>query len=326
MFQNWTNTNWIIVLSGIFSNVITIAAFYFSVYSNSDIKPSYAIITLTSINVMMCAFLYFSMKESNKIYLENKETVRLNSENNIEIDRLNGSILSLSREHEVKIFGMKRVQENITMTIHNFLHQYRYIMNKILEHEKNTSADRYEILHGSFMSFIDFTLTNIKACLTNISGDECSVCIKIISDNRSIQVLRRDNVSYRIRSNFDNRHPSFPIISNSAFSKIADGHDSATYFACDNLAGNGGYVNTHDGWQSLYNATVVVPIQKIIRQGPGGEYDIVGFLCVDNLNGNLDNPTCRDFLSAIGDSLYNLFFALSEIRYNPEEVTVTLEE
>jgi len=89
---------------------------------------------------------------------------------------------------------------------------------------------------------------------------------------------------------------------------IVDKASKETFFVCDDLEAHEKYFNINHEWNKLYNATIVVPIQANLSGNKRKEeMRILAFLCCDNTAGGFENKEMKDFLSATGDLLFNLF-------------------
>lgn len=211
-----------------------------------------------------------------------------------------------------------RINRITTASIHNIAHYYRYItillrdtVIDLRKEDSETDNDQCRKICNEFERYILSLLTSISSTLNVISSDECASCIKIINDNK-VKTLYRDPASYRQRRNSDYTQNGkvfiYDISSNYAFNLIADDNSKETFFACDDLGKYSEYYNRNPEWKKLYNATIVVPIQANLSGDKRiKKMHLLGFLCCDNMRGGFENKEVKDFLSATGDLLYNLF-------------------
>ena len=211
-----------------------------------------------------------------------------------------------------------RVTRSTTDSIHNITHYYRYITillrDTVIDLRKNNSVtdnNQCRKICNEFEKFMFSLLSSTTSTLEVITQDECSTCIKLINNNK-IKTFYRDSNSYRNRRDSDytafGQVFVYDVIDNFAFNLIADPNAKETFFVCDNLKEFKDYYNRNFDWNKLYNATFVVPIQANLSGNKRKkEMHILGFLCCDNMIGNLENQEVKDFLSSIGDLLYNLF-------------------
>ena len=171
-----------------------------------------------------------------------------------------------------------------------------------------------------------YLLDNIKTTYDILSEDECSVCIKMIlvgkneknievkGDNNLrdvyIKTYMRDSFSYRQRNFIDERVPTFPYHENTAFQVILEERYPDSFFLSNDLGEfEKGYRNYRNDWSEFYNSCMVVPIRIQIRNGG---YIVIGFICIDNVEGGFDS-TGKDLLAAIGDHLFHIFRAFSDL-------------
>lgn len=83
-----------------------------------------------------------------------------------------------------------------------------------------------------------------------------------------------------------------------------------SYFASDNLLYEKEYRNGNNQWGKYYNSCLVVPISIFIEEKTR---NIIGFLCVDNKEGNLNNSSNIEFMFAVGDLFYSFFCEIHRI-------------
>ncbi|MCK5606697.1 hypothetical protein KAR91_32645 [Candidatus Pacearchaeota archaeon] len=211
-----------------------------------------------------------------------------------------------------------RINRSTTDSIHNITHYYRYITillrDTVIDLRKiDSKTDESECRksYNEFEKFISLLLTSITSTIEVITQDECATCIKIINADK-VKTFYRDPNSYRVRRESDYNQMGeifiYNVADNFAFNLIADPHSKETFFVCDDLKEYKGYYNRNYEWNKLYNATIVVPIQANLSGNKHKKkMHILGFLCCDNMAGGLESMEIKDFLSASGDLLYNLF-------------------
>ncbi len=214
-----------------------------------------------------------------------------------------------------------RIRNSLVETTHNILHYYRYILYnldqiiiKLQEAEKKVEEKEFLLILREFDEFNTTLLSNLRSLFGFLTGDSCAICIKIVK-NEKFKTLFRDNISYRKRKKMDYGVDGSPLIydvrDNTAFRMITSPEYGQTTFLCDDLLsvsgpGKNWYVNKNMHWRNLYHACAVVPISKRIL-GEKNKRHIIGFLCVDNMTGGLENQIVENYLSGIGDILYNLY-------------------
>lgn len=211
-----------------------------------------------------------------------------------------------------------RVNRSTTSSIHNIAHYYRYTMILLMDmvidlRKKNSTADEDKCrkICNEFEKYLFSLLASVTATIKVITQDECASCIKIIKNNQ-VKTFYRDPNSYRSRRNSDYTQNGalfvYDIADNFAFNLISDPNSKETFFACDDLEKHDRYYNRNYDSGKLYNATIVVPIQANLSGNKRKkEMHLLGYLCCDNMQGGFENKEVKDFLSATGDLLYNLF-------------------
>ncbi|XOF34405.1 MAG: hypothetical protein ACL93V_03660 [Candidatus Electrothrix sp. YB6] len=223
-----------------------------------------------------------------------------------------------NKQQEGIIISKQRMLRNITASLHNITHHHRNIIillegaiNDLKEDAHSLDDKKCEKICNKFERYICLVLMNINSTMSVMTQDECSTCIKIIKDNK-VKTYFRDSNSYRERRYSDytqkGEYNIYDISENTAFHSIADPNTKASFFVSDNLEEYSNYDNKNPNWKTLYNATIVVPIQFKIKEIFKNEAYVVGFICCDNFRGRFESKEVKDFLSSIGDSLYSLFF------------------
>jgi len=212
-------------------------------------------------------------------------------------------------------------QERIALLLHNIQDQLRDRLYELIEISASPAAQESETLIDVRVTnemFYLFVANNVKTIMEILTKDKCSVSIKVAEERESETVIRtfiRDTESYPQRKEVDAKSKSFPYYTNSAFRDILRGH--VNYFVSNDLGSDRTYANMNSSWSKHYNATLVYPIrlQEVPEiEIPGRvDYDIPGFLCVDNFAGNLNSKACVSTLASVADSLYVHFHLLSLI-------------
>jgi hypothetical protein len=214
-------------------------------------------------------------------------------------------VLDLQEENR----DLSRSHEVVAKAIHNICHRYRDVLTHF--HFAQITGDRVPLKGDILPRFYVEAITNVKEVFDIITNDSCSVCFKIIDRDNFISTVLRDPVSGRSREAADNSPDlaRFDYRRNTAFLKILNKEDTATYFACDDLidlAASGGYINGNPNWQKLYNATLVAPLRYFYDK-QNRESSVLGFICVDNFAGGLENEAAKDLLAWFADLCFHLW-------------------
>ena len=234
---------------------------------------------------------------------------RLNIKN-IEILDLNSHIERLVSLCESKTKNF----EETSNYLHNIFHKMRTLHFNMLGFLEAPDSFNKEELNKNFDRFIDHLLENIRALFNKITGHQCAVTIKAIDpENDKIYTYQRDGISDRERGKVDETLPSYDTSDNAAFHRILSRDFPHSLYVNDNLISafeKGEYFNRNPEWQRYYSACLVVPIRVFYKKTIGEEqFLIFGFLCVDNKGGGFENKLAENILSALGDSLYCLFYS-----------------
>lgn len=173
----------------------------------------------------------------------------------------------------------------------------------------------------SLRKVIGIILGDIQSVFDRVTGDTCSVCIKILdNDNGRLDVATwiRDSRSVADRSYVDDLEGTsrFDAYSNTAFREIIDPRSGKRHFRCNDLkalAAQGKYQNANPNWSDHYNAALVVPLAQ---EGAAIE-GFLGFLCVDNVKGNFDSHVCLPILNTYAGILQTVLLV---VRMNEDDV------
>ena len=206
---------------------------------------------------------------------------------------------------------------------HTIVHFYRYLMikNKVFREDiKSDGSVSLEAcaayvndLHNNLITIT----TNMASAFTILTKTTCAVTIKQ-HEGGYVKTLFRDAGSYRKRKTHDfedGKVRTYNIKDNTAFRLIAN--KQRQVYCCDALAierNNGNYDNVHSDFDRHYDATLVVPIEsRPHKTYQKHEYNLIGFLCIDNLGGGFDNDESIELLSSYGDLLYSVLAEAHEI-------------
>ncbi len=252
--------------------------------------------------VMLISVLITSTRHNDKMANRIRELETANGDHQLKISEMLGTI---GKE--------KHIQKKIAEIIHNYNHEFRQVILSILE---DTPATGTPVDHNrTRKEFFEYTLSQIKEIFDILTGDSCSACVKYL-DNDYVSTIARDHVSSRSRGEADAnpRLKKYKYSENTAFGRIMK--EGYRYFLSNNLHAMGDdYVNVNQKWQKLYNATLVQPIRYLRDGGVGGvdgEAEVIGFICVDNMKGNFEEPIAIDILAAFSDPMYHMMYTITK--------------
>ncbi len=190
--------------------------------------------------------------------------------------------------------------------------------DKSIEKKALHDEFRLEASH-TFQKILDKT----SALFSVVAGHECAVCIKLRIERTAEQrkngkygdlyTFMRDSASRKLR-NYDKEGPlaSYPCDQNTAFKSIIESPRS-DFYACDNLKDEPGCMNLNQRWRELYNAVAVHAVRRPNTFSDESD-EIVAFVCVDNLRGNLDRPLVREVLAIYSWHMYTFLSSLVHTR------------
>ncbi|WP_319549489.1 hypothetical protein [Desulfogranum marinum] len=163
-----------------------------------------------------------------------------------------------------------------------------------------------------------------------IIGDECLQDGKLkgpkeflLKATPIISTFLRDPITYTQRNKIDNIWPAFPYYKNAAFYYILSKDHPQSAYSCNDLKKSAAlkeYWCGRNEWENHYNASLVTPIRYVPCDIGDGVFErlkswmtndsgssVIGFICIDNMKGNLESQLAIDTLAAFGDSCYHLF-------------------
>lgn len=316
MNERWLD--FVFGLSSLIGLVVTTGVMLFAVLEGDyETQPKIMVFSLAAINLALAVVCVVLFRRSDALSRDNavlRPTV----------DTLNAKIQELENAINRKNSDFGEIAD----VFHSIHDQLR---DKIFElydaHMSLLSGDKiketelvdYERTNEMFYLFL---LNNIKTIFDILTDDKCSACIKILEEGDSeneimVRTFMRDSGSYRERKSSDKSICQYPYYENTAFKRIFSPDIPDGYYASDDLASERTYINMNKNWRKYYNATLVCPIRlesisdrKLVLN----EYSVIGFICIDNFKGGLNNHTSVQLLAAISDSLYNHFSLFNELK------------
>lgn len=145
-------------------------------------------------------------------------------------------------------------------------------------------------------------LNQIARFFTLYTGRECCASLKLFQvengerTERIYTPVRDDQPASTRRQIVDVQHPFYSYRENTAFDLIMNDAE-IRWYVNNNLpreAKRGRYINSREGWQADYTATLVVPITDQHEASAIDKRNIIGFLCVDNKGGGFDEHFCAN--------------------------------
>lgn len=255
-----------------------LTTFIFTIYAIKhqawDVSFTAVVIILASVNFFLVYQTIMTIRRYHELDSTHSMTASV-------IESLKENVNKLELKIQSELCG----KSEIAKIMHNFCHDYRKIICAMHCDLVDCNKTDFPSRSQSFKLFLNFMLSNIKKIFDTLTGDNCSVCIKILDEKFTVRTYLRDNISYRERSNADKYLSSYKYTENTAFKDILDDDIKESYYLCNNLQARlkeERYNNRNEKWNKYYNACLVVPIRLIFESDAKQEKsNVIGFICVD---------------------------------------------
>lgn len=227
-------------------------------------------------------------------------------------------------DDNVKQAKIIRKSEIMRKTTADHLSNMSYYNSKILmEMDANLSnkdtPDFIDVdnLCTKLHQYLSIFTTHLQSYFTLLTGDNSAITIKLVHQNDNgvfqVKTLYRDAISYNKRRESDidsmGKDDIYDVTQNFAFQVIASKDFKDKSYVSDDLRNNPQYSNKNPKWQNYYNATAVVPIGIL----QGDPYILIGFLCVDNFKGNLNNSLTIGYLEDSASALLPILIKFDKL-------------
>lgn len=182
---------------------------------------------------------------------------------------------------------------------------------------------------GTIAANLDSIIESTKLILSAYTGTACAACIKVVEYKSDVSDLanamlwtpHRDVTSATHIMRKMNNDLQRSVLANTISEQIIV--ERQPYWGCDDLRALGdAYRNTRKDWKQFYNATLGVGVPAHWRDKD--RYPSWAIICVDNMEGGLNNAVCRAFLLEVAYRvsvmLYRLY-KLNEMAGEPPAVT-----
>ena len=185
----------------------------------------------------------------------------------------------------------------------------------------NGKVDRRHTLLSAMKTVennIQYTLDRLSLILEAFTGDKTAACIKTIQKKNGLRTKLsdyrmkteyRDSGSKPDREKFDAEE--FLVKQNTITKAIIV--DKKAHWGSDNLRKLGrSYKNARSDWRGRYNATLGVGIKAYVsaRGAKKPQLPVCGLICVDNIDGHLNNPVCLSFMKEISSRLAVMLYRM----------------
>lgn len=296
--------------------------------SESEIGLIITIVATHIVSIVIATYVIRLTKKQDELIRDKEQATErvtyLEEEKNKEI-----SVLLKELEY------FKKSIDTLATTNHNINHSIRDVYVKIYNNilgvpitdieEGDTEEEIQKKLEksifdskGSYKSFLQLFLTNIKKFYDDYTKDDCSVYISIITDqvgateNFYTVTYYRDPISYQKRSQIDKKYGAYLTNDFYPYQAILSSENSDSVFATDDCINTLSFRDRITNWDNYYNAIIAVPIRKSEKEIVSG-FSNLGFLVVDNKKGNLNNNVAIETLKAHADVLYHLFILYDDM-------------
>lgn len=291
--------------ASILGTVVTIVFTGYTIsQSNTPFESTATIVALGILNVIL---VISSMFLTRRYYYLQRDMIKLQN-----------SFAPLVVENDKH----KSIEKTFAKVLHNINHQARILISKLYRDllRVNFSKDRQREI--AFQKYFIFLLDNIKEIFDILTSDQCSVAIKLLvpDDNpelTSVKTHYRDSISFRERRSVDGKMKSYHYFENTAFKTIIREDYPNTFYYCNDLANEKGYVNKNSDWNKFYNACLVVPISMPTTKEENKV--IIGFICVDNMKGGFDEAIAKNILASIADLNFLVYKVFQEYKQKKQE-------
>lgn len=217
---------------------------------------------------------------------------------------------------------------------HSFFHETRDIFFNVMQDYKKGTLD-IKSLSMIYQNKLILILNLLCDIMKTYTGEDVYATIKFIADNKQdlsktkLITFCRSSNSTSTRGNYEIETPIY-LADNTDFLDIVDPNRTSrkNYFyqgdlkAYDKALREQGkkYKNSNPMWEDDYLSTIVVPIRikanMLLDKNTSGNYDLIGFLCLDSMSKNAFTQSQESFnvdiMKSFADGIYLL---LSQYRH-----------
>lgn len=230
-----------------------------------------------------------------------------------------------------------RREEDVVSDIEGLLHETRLDIRRVsvrVRALKLQGFDRSEVesqIYGNWRKYTINYLNVVRGIFESLTGESCSCCIKLLGWNGDeaegvpiVKTMMRDSRSYRRRKYIDRNRGAYPVRSSVAFNHIINDPEFDHCFHSDDLSGVVNYSRSNPDWEKHYNATIVSRIgSRIYSINDCGVdhlsgYDLVGFLCIDNMSGGLSNRHAVHIMRLAAEIYDEYLNCISRLHFHSE--------
>lgn len=276
------------------------------------VGPTVAVFVIALVLVSLATLLFYSF--SNVLVVKNATLLLLSLSNLFLLTAL--VLFPIAWGYAVRRIQRNRYSRQTQSLIAKQIQHYSAQRGTLIAYLFDTAISRQYSrtdLDRRVHEFLKYTVNHTSALFTQHTGAQCAACIKLLyrehtdDDKPLIRTLVRDDASQNTRWLTDEDLAHFGIAENTAFFRIVTDSVAEGFYGSNDLpyeADHGRYINSNPHWRRHYTASIVTAI-KHPDGGLGKE--LIGFLCVDNYQGNFDMDYCRYQLTSIA---YMVYFVL----------------
>jgi hypothetical protein len=160
--------------------------------------------------------------------------------------------------------------------------------------------------------FLDFAVNELEGILTRLTGEKCSVSIKLLVPGPEsqdttpyVRTFFRDKQSFSARDQLYAELEPFSINQNSMMEDLLNSEPTLWWKIENDLARVAGYRNRRTDFARFFNASAIYLIGDPNQQDNSS---VVGFLCVDNPTNGFDYATTPALLSIFASTVFYCLF------------------
>lgn len=310
--------DYIFGLSSLIGLVITVIVTFFAILEGDyGAQPNIVIFSLAFINLALAVVSIYLLKRSDGLSKDNAALQPSIDMLTSKFERLESSY----SDYKYNIGEVADINHSIQDQLRDRIYELYSEYNAIALGEDLKALEQIDYGRTNEMFYL-FIVDNIKRIFDILTNDKCSVCIKLLEEGEHeseimVRTFMRDSGSYRERKSSDKAIYEYPYYENTAFKTILSPETPDGYYASDDLMSERTYLNMNPSWNNYYNSTLVCPIRIELIDDADSEYraySILGFICVDNQRGGMNNRIAIQTLAGIADSLYNHFLLYNELQ------------
>lgn len=179
-------------------------------------------------------------------------------------------------------------------------------------------------------SFLQNLCDSLQRILKKVTGEDCSVSIKLFVPSKAdqqrpmVKTMFRDSEFYRQRNDIYGDLEPFNIEDHTIMNDIMSSQPLKRFIQSNDLTTYKDYKNPNKEWKKIFNASA---IHIISDPNSPSETLFLGFLCADAPYGRFDEETVKYIMNILSTKVYYCIYAsgaLDRLRENQEKSTVSI--